>query len=244
MPSERTTPATAAHVAPFVVFMVLTLVPGWLRVENSELPWFQRAPEHWLYPLQTVVCAALLWIYRRQYQLAPWRGLPLALGLGVLGFALWVGPAWWFERVGGQVPKGLEWLGFVERRVGFDPTVLEASQWQWVAVGMRFVRMVVVVPLVEEIFWRGFLMRFLAAEGEAWTRVPFGTHRWRVFWIVSLLVMVAHQPEDYAAAFIWGTLVYYVTVRTRSLGACVLMHALCNLLLGLYVMRTGQWGFW
>jgi uncharacterized protein len=58
------------------------------------------------------------------------------------------------------------------------------------------------------------------------------------------LVMLAHHPADYAGAFAWGALVYFTAVRTRSLGACVLMHALCNLLLGIYVLKTEKWGFW
>jgi membrane protease YdiL (CAAX protease family) len=37
---------------------------------------------------------------------------------------------------------------------------------------------------------------------------------------------------------------YFVAVRTKSLGACVFMHAVGNLALGLYVMKTQQWGFW
>lgn len=229
MPPPRQS-ATAAHVAPFVVFLALNVIPGWLRIANPELPWYRQAPEQWVYPLQTLLCGGLLLAFRRQYQFPPWRGYGIALALALLGFLLWVAPAW---------------LGWVDRTKGFDPTIFAAwPEWQAAAVGMRFVRLVVIVPLVEELFWRGFLMRYIAAENRPWTTIPFGLHRWQVFWIVTILVMLAHHPADYAAAFAWGALVYFVAVRTKSLGACVLMHAACNLLLGLYVMRTQQWGFW
>jgi CAAX prenyl protease-like protein len=240
--------ATAAHVLPFAVFLLLNGLTAWLRIENSELPWHQRAPEHWLYPLQTLLCGALLIAYRRHYRLAPWRGLSLALSLGIVGIVLWITPIGlqgWFDATGRPVPALLQSLGVLPRTGGFDPTVLAAwPGWEAAAIGMRFLRLVVVVPLIEEIFWRGFLMRYLTTDEGPWQKMPFGAHRWLSFWIVTLLVMLAHQPQDYAAAFIWGALVYFVAVRTKSLAACVLMHASANLLLGLYIMRSHSWGLW
>ncbi len=56
--------------------------------------------------------------------------------------------------------------------------------------------------------------------------------------------MFEHSRPDWPAALVTGALLNLVAYRTRSLGACVLAHAVANLLLGLYVLRTGQWGFW
>lgn len=239
--------ATAAHGLPLAAFLLLNLLPGALRIDNSELPWFQRAPEHWVYPLQTLVCGGLLVFFRRHYQLAPWRGLGLAACLGGLGVLVWILPVWLLGRLGGPagVPAWLTWLGAVPRTDGFDPGVLAPwPGWQACAVGLRLLRLVVVVPLVEELFWRGFLMRYVSAGAGPWQRVPFGRHDWKAYGLVTLLVVLAHAPADYFAAWIWGSLVYVVAVRTRSLGACVGMHALANLLLGAYVLHTRQWGFW
>jgi hypothetical protein len=104
--------------------------------------------------------------------------------------------------------------------------------------------MVLIVPFVEELFWRGFLMRYVQAKGKSWQRVPFGQHTWRAFWIVTLLVAMIHNAPDWPAAFVWGAFTYLLAVRTKSLGACVVMHAVGNLLLGIYVILTQQWGFW
>jgi hypothetical protein len=234
---------TVAHVAPLVLFMVLTQVAGELKIENSALPWFQRAPEHWVYPLQCVIVGALLWVFRRHYTFMPWRGLGSVVVFAVIGIAVWIAPSmiqqikeptWWQEC-----------LGLVKRDAGFDPNVFVAGSMSWWStVVMRFVRMVLIVPLVEELMWRGFLMRFLQAGDKPFTRVPFGTHTWRAFWIVTLAVTLIHQRADWLAAFVWGSLMYALAVRTKSLGACITMHAAGNLLLGLYVMRTGLWGFW
>ncbi len=239
--------ATAAHVVPLFVFMAFLAVPGWFRIENPELPWFQKAPEHWIYPLQTLLCGGLLIWFRRHYQLQPWRGFGLAFALAVIGIAAWVTPAWWFQKLGAgeNAPEWWSWFGLVERKEGFDPTVLAAwPMGEAASIFMRFVRMVIIVPFVEELFWRGFLMRYLNAGEASWQSVPFGTHSWRAFGIVTALVMLAHEPEDYLGALVWGSLVYWLAVRTRSLGACVVMHAIGNLMLGIYALRTQQWGFW
>jgi hypothetical protein len=102
--------------------------------------------------------------------------------------------------------------------------------------------MVVVVPFVEEIFWRGFLLRFLVREDFA--TVPFGTFAWRSFLISIAGFCAVHSMADWPAAIITGALFNLVAYRTRSLAACVLTHAITNLVLAIYILRTGQWGFW
>lgn len=234
MPSPSHSPSrnpALAFVLPLVLFMLLTEGARGFKVENPALPWWQSAPEHWVYPAQCVIVGAVLIYFRRSYVLAPWKGLGLATLLAVIGIAVWVIPAW---------------LGWMERHEGFNPNVFASGSaaW-WGTLLMRFVRMVVIVPLVEELFWRGFLMRYVQVEdGQDWQRVPFGRHRWKAYAVVTALVTIVHDMSDWPAAFIWGSLVYGVAVRTKSLGACVFMHAVGNLLLGLYVMKTQQWGFW
>ncbi len=239
---------TAAYVLPLVLFVLLNTLPDFFRIENSELPWHVSAPEHWVYPLQTVLCAGVLLLFRQHYSFNPWRGLGLAFVLGIVGIVVWVAPALLREILiqGGHEPAAWwDWLGLAERKEGFDPGVAaDSTLWFSLAVGMRFARMVLVVPFVEELFWRGFLMRFLLTEDGRFEHVAFGTHRWRIFWIVTIAVMLIHSTTDYLGAFVWGSLVYFVAVRTRSLGACVFMHAVGNLVLGIYVMKTQQWGFW
>lgn len=240
----------AAFVVPLLVFMLVGMVAGWVRIENSALPWYERAPEHWVYPLQTLICGGLLWWLRGHYRLEPWtwRGVGLAIMLGLVGIAIWVLPAWIYEnRLSDHesVADWWEWLGLVERREGYEPSVLAPWPfWEGAGLGMRFVRMVVVVPLVEELFWRGFLMRYVVAGDRRFTEVAFGTHSWRAYWIVTLGVTLIHNPPDMLAAFVWGSLMYWLAVKTRSLGACVAMHAVGNLALGFYVLKTEQWGFW
>ena len=242
------TRAVVAHVAPLLVFMLLAELVSLFGVSNSELPWYRRAPEHWVYPLQCVVAGLLLLAFRRDYVLRPARGLNLAVVAATLGIAFWIAPGIAYDRLhldGAETPGWWEWLGMVPRREGFNPTVFEpGGAAYYLTVVLRFFRMVIIVPLVEELFWRGFLMRYVQAGERPFTSVPFGTHSWKAFWITTLAVTLIHQPSDYLAAFVWGSLMYGVAVKTRSLWACAIMHAVGNLLLGLHVMNTQMWGYW
>ena len=55
---------------------------------------------------------------------------------------------------------------------------------------------------------------------------------------------LAHCGPDFVPALACGALFNWIAIRTRSLSACVLAHAVTNLLLGFYIMTTRQWGFW
>jgi len=99
-----------------------------------------------------------------------------------------------------------------------------------------------VVPLIEEIFWRGFLQRYLV--NEKFTSVKFGTYTHLSFFGVAGAFMLVHSPSDWPAAIATGVLFGWVAVKTKSLLACVIAHAITNLGLGIYIVTTKQWGFW
>ena len=104
--------------------------------------------------------------------------------------------------------------------------------------------MLLAIGPAEEIFWRGFLMRFVCDwEGDYWNQ-PFGRASWLSYGIVTGLFMFAHAPVDWGGAFVYGSLTYLLCIWSKSLGACVLMHAVANFLVGLYIMAYGKYGLW
>lgn len=239
------TNAAVAHTAPLVAFMLLTTAVGWIAVKNKALPWWRSVPEHWVYPLQTLVCGALVVFFWQNYTFKPLRGFILAVVLGVVSIVLWILPAHLYAIWPNHAAIPL--LGFTAREgEGFDPTLFASDPfWYALVILMRFARMVIVVPFVEELFWRGFLMRWLVSRDEKrFTAVTVGTHSWRAFIITTAAVVFVHSKEDWLGALIFGSLMYFLCVRTKSLAACVLMHAVANLILGIYVLNTRQWGFW
>lgn len=250
----------AAFAAPLAVFMLLTILVPVFQIENEGLPWYVRAPEQWVYPLQTIVCLLLLGFFWRNYEFRPIKGAGLAVVLALIGMVAWFTPSWLYEPLGVAnwpeltfgIPMVVEegtpvWnlIGLAERTEGFDPTIFAGRPLATaLVIFFRFLRMVVVVAFIEEIFWRGLLMRYLVNPDRPFTKTRFGTHTWPAYWITTLMFMVIHFPEDWLGAFAYGSLTYWLAVRTKSLFACVLMHATANLFLGIYVMITKQWGFW
>lgn len=223
-PNKR---ALVAYTAPMVLFVLLLAVDSaW---KNSGAIFWLGAPEFWIYPLQTLLCAALLIYFRREYKFQRWRRPIFAFAIGLLVFFLWIAPQ--------------QFLGFPSREVGFNPDALAAEPaLYWATLALRFLRLVVVVPLLEEIFWRGFLLRYLIAED--FESIPFGTFTWFSFAIVTLAFCFSHSMADWPAALVAGALYNIVACRTRSLLSCVLSHALTNLVLGCWIVATRQWGFW
>ena len=216
-----------AFILPMGVFVVLLGVTG-SGNRPETVSWFAY-PVYWTYPAQTVICGALLLWFWREYELQAPRKVWFGLLVGVVVFAIWVAPQ--------------QFLGFQPRHTGFDPELFAGQPGlYWGTVILRFLRLVVVVPLVEEIFWLGFLLRYLISERFA--TVPVGTFSWLSFAVVTLAFGLAHSPADWIAAVICGALYNLVAYRTRSLASCVVAHAATNLLLGLWIMQTRQWGFW
>jgi CAAX prenyl protease-like protein len=240
-----------AHVAPFGVFMgfliVLQLATAWIGWDHPEAPWWRQDPAHFLYPVQSVVCLGLLWHYRSAYGFGwRWRWLLPAVGMGVLGIGFWLLPTALYDAWGleGEIDGWLARLGVQARTKGFDPHVFEHPVAVVTTVFFRFLRAVVVVAFVEEIFWRGFLMRFVNDwEGEYWKQ-PFGRPTWISYVVTTVAFMLAHSPADFAGAFVYGSLTWLLCVWTKSLGACVLMHAVANLAMCLYILQTGKYGLW
>lgn len=220
----------AAYVVPFALFMGgLALVGAVRSFGGATGPLLLSKPEYWVYPLQTLICGGALLFFWRQYDFGARGGWIAALAAGFLALGLWI------------LPQAL--LGAPAREGGFDPTVFSASpSLYWLTVVARFARLVIVVPLVEELFWRGFLMRYLIRED--FLKIPLGTYGFRSFFGVAVLFMLVHSPEDWPAAFLTGLIYNGLLVRTKSLGACVAAHAITNLALGIYIMATRQWGFW
>ncbi len=240
-----------AHVVPFVVFMVFMLV---LQVSESVLgwdhpaaPWWRRDVAQLIYPIQTLVVLGLLVMYWRAFEFR-WNLKWSLVGVvfGAVGIGFWLLPTTLYDAWGleGETEGWMKWLGLAKREDGFNPGIFENPVAYWASLLMRFLRAVVVVALVEEIFWRGFLMRFcMDWEGDYWKQ-PFGRRHWKSYLIVTGLFMLAHGSTDWAGAFVYGSMTYLLCVWSKNLGACVVMHGVANLLMGMYAMAYGKYGLW
>jgi len=204
------------YVAPFVLFMLFLMLEG---IHASAL--------YLVYPIKTIAVGCLiLWLFSRLPSFDFDKPL-LSIGVGVVVFVLWVklGPL----------------ISFSEMTGGFNPFSFEDQQIAWGLLLIRIFGAVIIVPVMEELFWRGFLMRYII--NEKFQDVALGTYTHLSFWLTTLLFASVHGPLA-PIAFITGIFYGLLFIKTKSLGNVILAHAVTNLLLGIYVVKTSQWQFW
>jgi CAAX prenyl protease-like protein len=238
MSQTEPTPAAPAHpwapyVVPMATYLVLTSLEGYLpRADGQTHPSYYPLAYAGKVAIVTILLVVFRSTWRDLWPLPGPGGGILAVVLGIVVAVGWVG----LERL--PYPR----LGIVAGdRPAFNPLVLApAARAGFLAV--RFFGLVAMVPLMEELFWRSFLMRLVIDPDADFLRVPVGRVTPAAAAITSGLFAAAH-PEWLPAlltALAWA----WLLARTGSLAACVLSHAVANLGLGLYVVTTGHWELW
>jgi len=232
-PSGVPSPASGSDILPYLVPMFAYVGLSGLEHYLPRLggqtnsPWYPLA-----YTAKLVIVMVLAWRYRstwRDFRPAPtYRAISLALFTGLLVWAIWIG-------LDGLYPM----FPFLGSRVGFNAGAL-APVMRWAFIGVRMLGLALVVPLIEELFWRSFLMRWLIDQD--FFRVPIGRVTPMAAATTSALFALVH-PE-WLPALLTGLLWAWLLWRTKSLSACAVSHATANFALGIYVIVTGDWKFW
>ena len=186
--------------------------------------------------------AAILYVLPG-YRQFPFRISPLAIVVGIVGVVLWIWICGLHLEQKLLAPLGLDWLVSMGDRPAFNPlkALNGTPAWAYIFLGIRFLGLALVVPIIEEFFLRGFLMRFV--QDDQWWQVPFGKVTPLAVVVGTSVPMLMHLGE-FAAAFVWFSLVTWLMVRTKNIWDCVAAHAVTNLLLGIYVVTQHQWYLW
>jgi CAAX prenyl protease-like protein len=206
----------APFVAPFLAFMLFLSAEG-------NFP-----DQHYLlYPLKTILVLGVISYY--------WPKLPtlvpsatlLSILVGVLGVVLWVGLDPYLVR-------------YDQPLVGRNPFLMYQADEAWILFGIRVLGISIMVPMMEELFWRGFLMRWLIKED--FTSIPLGTYQHMSFWVTTALFATVHGSE-WPLAVIVGILYGFWFVRTKRLGDIMVAHGVTNFLLAFYCLWANDWHF-
>jgi len=214
-------PAAFRYIAPFVVFLALRWLPF---------------PPEWLAPVRFLAVAATLAVFSTP--VLPRRPTFLAgsVLLGIAVFVVWIGP----DVLFGHSYRDF-WL-FHNRLTGVAasslPSRLKSNPF---FITVRVAESALLVPVLEELFWRGWLMRY--AIRPDFENVPPGTYTSRSFWAVALLFAAEHGPY-WEVGLIAGVAYNWWMVRTRNLADCMLAHGVTNALLAAYVLVFDQWQYW
>lgn len=214
------------YVAPFATFMALLALGPWLPIDEPALALLRVI----------VLTGVLIGFSGKEVATLRVRHSVTSIALGIGVFALWVGPdvflpAW---RENWLFSNGL--TGRVEG------TLPEAARSDLMVLILRSMRAVILVPIVEELFWRGWLPRWLDRM-EDFRQAPLGQFSRAAFWLTALLFASEHGSM-WDVGLAAGLLYNFWMQRTRSLGDLVLAHAVTNACLSAYVVLQGRWEYW
>ena len=205
------------YLAPFLLILAAGMVS---RATTAEF--------EWLYALRAVVAAAGLWYYRDRYRSLTLRVGWLGPAIGALIFAIWI--------------AGEHWIASPSPTTGMPPELAESSpllRFAW--IGIRIFTAVAVVPIAEELAFRGFLLRrLISADFESVSLEKFS---WISFLLSSLLFGLLHDSR-WIVGTLAGMLLAFAMRRTGSIGEAIAAHAVANLMLAAYVLYYGTWNLW
>jgi CAAX prenyl protease-like protein len=213
-----------AYVAPFAAFLaLLALQSVWPLPDLAD----QVARI-------SVVGLVIIVASRRFLDFHVRQWVPV-VAAGALIFALWVSPDLLFPGYRHSILFENSFAGKVASSLSRDGRDSAA------VLALRVVRAVVIVPIAEELFWRGWLMRWLIKPD--FQKVRLGSYTAASFWIVAALFATEHGPY-WDVGLAAGVVFNGLMLRTRSLGDLIFSHAIANACLCAYVLATGKWEYW
>lgn len=213
------------RIAPFALFMALLALRGAAPADGA---W--GFDPRWLYAASVLGCGALLALFWREYGELARQTLPdtrdalLAVVTGLIVFALWI-------------HLDAPWMTIGTPTAPFVPG---SGTTETSLVAIRFIGAALIVPLIEELFWRSFLMRWIEQpvfQGVEPRRVGL-----RAVVLSTFVFTLAHTL--WLAAAIAGLVYALLYVKTGKLWVAVIAHAVTNGALGAWVIATGNWQFW
>jgi uncharacterized protein len=244
MVAQITQSPALVRAVPFALFLSLTFLQDHLG----------ETGRYWVYLLKSIVGAVLLWLVYKHVSELEWRFSWAAVAVGVGVFVMWVALDPFYPRLDRIYPEYLcpllEKFGMVQTCEG-NVTPLR-SPWNPHAafgsnsalaiffVSIRILGSTFVVPMLEEMFYRSFVYRFIASKD--FLSIPLGKWMPFPFLITALIFGFAHY--EWLAAILCGFAYHGLVLWKGRLGDAVTAHAITNFLLGIWIAWQGAWHFW
>lgn len=220
------------RVLPFVIFLGLTFCQGKLG----------EASRYWIYLAKTLIGIGLVWSAWEFVPECRWKIGWEAVVVGVVVCVVWVGldpfvPSLndLMVKFGWSKPKAtpdLPWNPHAQFGAG--------SALAWLFIVARILGSSLVVPPLEETFYRGFLYRMVANPD--FEKHPLSKLHPVGFVVTALIFGLSHN--EWLAGILCGMAYQWLVIRKGRLGDAMAAHAITNFLLGLWVVGRGAWNFW
>jgi len=209
-----------ARVVPFAVFVLLTFGQGQLGPTST----------YWVYLLKTLIGAWLVWEARQFVVELRWAFSWAAVIVGVFVCAAWIG-------LDGLYPR----MGHPEIAWNPDKDFGAGSGLSWFFNLTRLAGSTVVVPPIEEVFYRSLLYRYFVRTN--FLSMPLGQFHGLSFVVTSCIFGLMH-PDRWLAGIICGLCYQGLVVYKGRLGDAISAHAITNFLLAIWVIWKRDWSFW
>jgi hypothetical protein len=209
-----------ARVIPFGVFVLLTFAQGGLGEEGR----------YWVYLFKTLVGAWLIWETWPLVREMRWKVSWEAVLVGVVICGVWVGLDGLYPRLS-KLDEGWN----PQKQFPADAGLA------WMFIIVRIVGSSVVVPPLEEVFYRSFLYRYFVKVD--FLAMPLKQFHLLSFVVTSMIFGFMH-PDRWLAGILCGLAYQWLVIRKDRLGDAMTAHAITNFLLGIWVVWKGAWTFW
>lgn len=216
----------------FIAFIVLERFIDFLSRYYVPMRTFAEYDSYIFYPVKTVLVAIVLLLLRDRYsEIEIKKGFSaknLFMGFlaGAAVFVLWINMDMKFATMSEPKP--------------YNPFIFNNSILFYLILSFRLFGSSVVVPVFEELFWRSLVIRYII--NPRFEDAPVGRFTWLSFVISSVLFGLEHNL--WMAGIMAGVSYCLILYYTRSLAVAMFSHGITNLLLGIYVLTTGNWQFW
>jgi CAAX prenyl protease-like protein len=220
--------SVVVRVAPFIAFVTIGAIT---QVQTEVLP-VAGVLTQWLHPLKGALAGLLLiWFWPHYQELrgkfeprVRWWPVSVLSGIGV--FALWIS-------------LDAPWMT-IGSSANFNPIQTHDGKLNALLLASRLIGLIVVVPIMEELFWRSFLMRWLTTQ--EFLSVDPRCVTPLAFWTTAGLFAVEHHL--WLAGLVAGIVFSALYVRSGSLWVPILAHAVANACLGAYIISYERWDLW
>jgi CAAX prenyl protease-like protein len=209
----------AARVAPFLIFLALTFCQGK----------FGAASAYWFYLAKTLAGVWLIWEMRPVVAEMRWAFSWEAVVVGVGIFVAWVGLDRFYPKfyAGGATGNPNDCFG-------------QNSPLAWFFIAVHILGMSLVVPPLEEVFYRSFIYRYIANQN--FLSVPL--NRFLPWPFLATAAIFGFSHNEWLAGILCGAAYQWLVLRKNRLGDAMTAHAITNFLLGVWIVWQGAWNFW
>ncbi|MEA3515505.1 MAG: CAAX prenyl protease-related protein [Nanoarchaeota archaeon] len=203
------------YIIPFIIYISISPLLGI----------FIEEPMYAAYIIKTILVTAALIYYWKKYKEIKFKFDLHAILAGLLIFIIWVGIDSLYPHLG--------------EPSAFNPFIFEGFQAAVILI-IRLFGAIMIAPIIEELFVRSFLIRYIISEN--FEKVKIGAYTLSSFIITVLFFGFSHNR--WLAGIFTGIILNLLLYKKKELSSCIIAHAVANALLAIFVLSTGNWGFW